>query len=396
MPGAPSLSCWYQPLILRSGSDPASDARKGLGSLGTPFRPDGPVPRSAVREELARLWEQAVHRQAAIGGERLTQKWLAEASGVPRATVSSWSTGASLPRSLDQLTAVGDVLAEAAGETPLTSREWSRLQDADEPRPTRTVSEDDPVMATFRRHPLTKPHFSELVVDADPPRSVWRSGIMLILNLEARPDRAVFLHGMHPVVHDRQPPRPACFGLIDARVAGVVPPQMFTLDLDSDPALLTAENFDWDAADLTITPKRPAQFRVTVSAVEAEVFFHLEIDWTCDRRSGRTVIDNGGKPFEVYPGGHSDLDWGCGGRHKRECPAERLSASSTRGRVRWFDASIDSGFIIPDCGGADLYFHRTSLVPGSAGRLPHEGDQVAYEVKRTRFEPHAVRVRFLR
>jgi cold shock CspA family protein len=105
------------------------------------------------------------------------------------------------------------------------------------------------------------------------------------------------------------------------------------------------------------------------------------------------VIDNGGKPFEIYPGQHSDLDWGCGGRHKRGCPAERLAASSLQGRVRWFDASTESGFIIPDCGGADLRFHRTSLVPGSAGRLPRKGDPVAYEVERTRFEPRTVRVR---
>jgi cold shock CspA family protein len=355
------------------------------------------VPRSAVREELARLWGQAVHRQAAIGGERLTQEWLAEASGVPRATISSWSTGASLPRSLDQLTAVGDVLAEAAGETPLTSREWSRLQDADGPKgPTRSVGEDEPVIATIDRHPLTKPHFSELVVDADPPRLVWRSGVMLIITLEARPERAVVLHGMRPVVDSpRQPPRRACFGLTGSYAAGRVPPRMFTLDLDPDPALLKAKDEDADFP-FKISATDVEQFRVTVSATEAEVSFHLEIDWTCAGRRGITVIGNGGKPFEVYPGGHSDLDWDCGGRHKRGCPAERLAASSTRGRVRWFDASIDSGFIIPDCGGADLYFHRTSLVPGSAGRLPREGDLVAYEVERTRFEPHAVRVRFLR
>jgi cold shock CspA family protein len=360
--------------------------------MGSEFRPDGAGSQSPALRELARLWEQAKHRRGATSDEPLTQKWLAETSGVSEKTISGWSTGAHQPRNLDRLEAVGRALAEAAGETPLTQLAWSKLVVRRAPRP----DDADPVMVTFGRHPLTKPHFSELVVDADPPRPVWRSGIMLILNLEARPDRAVFLHGMRPVVHDRQPPRPACFGLTGVRVAGVVPPRMFTLDLDSDPALLKAENFDWDAADLTIARNDPEQFRVTVSAAEAEVSFHLEIDWTCDGRPGRTVIDNGGKPFEVYPGGHSDLDSRCGGRHKRDCPAERLAATSTRGRVRWFDASSDSGFIIPDCGGADLYFHRTSLVPRSAGRLPREGDQVAYEVKRTRFEPHAVSVRFLR
>ena len=218
---------------------------------------------------------------------------------------------------------------------------------------------------------------------------------MLVITLEARPERAVVLQRMRPVVGPRQPPRRACFGLTGTRVAGVVPPRMFTLDLDPDPPLLKAEDRGADFP-FKISLTDVEQFRVTISAAEAEASFHLEIDWTCAGRRGITVINNGGKPFEVYPGGHSDLDWGCGGRHKRECPAERLAASSNRGQVRWFDASIDSGFIIPDCGGADLYFHRTSLVPGNAGRLPRAGDLVAYEVERTRFEPRAVRVRFLR
>ena len=363
--------------------------------MGAPFRPDGSRSRSAVLEVLARLWDQAAHRRTATGGERLTQNRLAQTSGVPLSTVNSWATGASLPRDLDQLTAVGVALARAAGEAPLTSVEWSRLLRADQLKEvSRTASEDDPVIVTIDRDHHTKPHFSELVVDADPPLPAWRSGIMLVITLEARPERAVVLHRMRPVLDlPRQPPRRACFGLTGSYVAGIVPPRMFTLDLDPDPALLKAEDRRADFP-FKISATDVEQFRVTISATEAEVSFHLEIDWTCASRRGTTVIDNGGKPFEVYPDGHSDLDWGCGGRHKRECPAERLAASSSQGRVRWFDESIESGFIIPDCGGADLYFHRTSLVPGSAGRLPRERDPVAYEVERTRFEPRAVRVRF--
>lgn len=53
----------------------------------------------------------------------------------------------------------------------------------------RLAGQDDPVIATVDRHHLTKPHFSELVVDADQPRPAWRSGIMLIITLEARPER---------------------------------------------------------------------------------------------------------------------------------------------------------------------------------------------------------------
>lgn len=364
--------------------------------MGAPFRPDGPRYQSAVLEVLARLWDQASHRRAAVG-ERLTQSWLAKTSGVPLATINSWATGASLPRDLDQLTAVGDTLATAAGEAPLTAAEWSRLLNTDRLNGDfRAVGEDDPVITTIKRHYLTKPVFNELVVDANPPRTVWRSGAMLIITLEARPTRAVVLDGIRPVVDLRQPPRRACFGLTANYAAGVVPPRMFTLDLDpEDPALLKAEN---ELADFPfkISTTDVEQFRVTISATEAEVSFRLELDWTCAGRTGTTVIDNDGKPFEIYPDGHSDLNSRCGHRHKRECPAERLAASSTRGRVRWFDESSDSGFIIPDCGGADLYFHRTSLVPGSAGRLPRAGDLVSYDVERTRFEPRAVRVRFRR
>jgi cold shock CspA family protein len=356
--------------------------------MGVPFRPDGSGPQSAVLRELARLWEQAAHRRAAIG-EGLTQRWLAETSGVPEGTISDWATGTHQPRDLDRLTAVGRALATAAEEPPLTTVAWSKLLG---PGPVKR--QDDPVIATVRRHHLTKPVLSELVVDDDPPRPVWRSGAMLVITLATR-HAEVHLHEMRPVVHLRQPPRRACFGLTGTYAAGVVPSRIFTLDLDPVPALLTAED-EYAGATFRITPGDSEEFRITISATQTEVSFHLEIDWTCSDRSGTKVINNGGKPFKVYPGGHSDLGWGCGGRHKRGCPAERLAASSSRGRVRWFDASADSGFIIPDCGGADLYFHRTSLVPASAGRLPREGDPVAYEVKRTRFEPHAVRVRFLR
>jgi cold shock CspA family protein len=275
----------------------------------------------------------------------------------------------------------------------LTSFAWSKLLEADRVnRPPHTTDEDDPVIATVRRHHLTKPVLSELVVDDDPPRPVWRSGAMLVITLATRHGE-VHLHEMRPVVHLRQPPRRACFGLTGSYAAGVVPSRIFTLDLDPVPALLKAED-EYAGSTFKITPTDSEEFRVTISAIKAEVSFHLEIDWTCVGRNGTTVINNYGKPFEVYPAGHRDLDWGCGGRHKSGCPAERLAATSSQGRVRWFDKSSDSGFIIPDSGGADLYFHRKSLVPGGVRRLPCGGDLVAYEVERTKFEPRAVRVRF--
>jgi hypothetical protein len=65
-------------------------------------------------------------------GEQLTQKRLAEESGVPVSTVGSWATGASLPRDLDQLAAVGAVLARWGAQKPPAPREWSHLMRADE------------------------------------------------------------------------------------------------------------------------------------------------------------------------------------------------------------------------------------------------------------------------
>jgi hypothetical protein len=97
-----------------------------------PFRPAaGPKAASEVLAELARLHDQAQHKMAAKGA-RLTQKRLADAAGVPLTTVNSWSTGASLPRDLDQLAAVGAVLARWAGEDPMPVWEWERFLEADQ------------------------------------------------------------------------------------------------------------------------------------------------------------------------------------------------------------------------------------------------------------------------
>lgn len=90
--------------------------------MTVPFRSDGPG--SAVLAELARLWEKA-SRLKAREGVRVTQRLLAQRSGVPNSTVSSWATGTSHPRDLDQLLAVAKVLAEWAGEPPPRADAWS-------------------------------------------------------------------------------------------------------------------------------------------------------------------------------------------------------------------------------------------------------------------------------
>ena len=97
-----------------------------------PFRPgSGPNMGSVVLAELARLWEQAT-RRLADRDKQLTQKLLASESGIPVTTVNSWSTGRSLPRTLDQLTTLSTALARLANEQPLSAREWERLLRADQ------------------------------------------------------------------------------------------------------------------------------------------------------------------------------------------------------------------------------------------------------------------------
>jgi hypothetical protein len=93
------------------------------------FRPQGSTSR--VLAELARLWDQAaVHSPG-----RVTQKNLARASGVPRATVNGWATGAAAPRDLDQLVKVGTTLAGWAKEPARSARAWSELMAGDRHRP---------------------------------------------------------------------------------------------------------------------------------------------------------------------------------------------------------------------------------------------------------------------
>src|SRR5260221_11327282 len=95
---------------VRIGSRSRVVTAGGVAVVVGSFRPaSGPNAGSKVLGELARLWDQAAGR-----GEMLTQKRLAEEAGIPLTTVNSWSTGASLPRDLDQLVAAGHVLGRWA------------------------------------------------------------------------------------------------------------------------------------------------------------------------------------------------------------------------------------------------------------------------------------------
>ena len=137
---------------------------EGGGVVARPFRPaGGRYPASVVLAELARLWDRAADRMAGRG-EELTQRRLAEASGVPSQTLNSWATGTSLPQHLDQLHNVGRALAGWAGEEPPKARQWDQWRrrdqftrapdpgDDDDTQPGRLVTElTDPFVLEVHR-----------------------------------------------------------------------------------------------------------------------------------------------------------------------------------------------------------------------------------------------------
>ena len=143
-----------------------------------PFRPaEGPNVGSAVLTRLARLYDHAEHHMERAGN-RVSQTRLAEQSKVPLTTVNSWATGASLPRDLDQLTAVGAVLARWASEPPPGEREWSHLLEQDRsharPRPTQ------PELHRLNDRTGKQPEDSSAVSGASSQRAIdWARGPVL-------------------------------------------------------------------------------------------------------------------------------------------------------------------------------------------------------------------------
>jgi cold shock protein len=52
-----------------------------------------------------------------------------------------------------------------------------------------------------------------------------------------------------------------------------------------------------------------------------------------------------------------------------------------KGRVKFFNAAREFGFIAPDNGGSDLYFHADVIVGGAKVR---QGDTVTFDVDQDR------------
>jgi hypothetical protein len=200
-------------------------------------------------------------------------------------------------------------------------------------RTLRVLPEDDPhhannpLIATVEREPLTQ----VVTVDDEPPTELSGSGNLHVIVLEARTMRAVLLRAMRPLVLARRAPRRAC--LAPPRLGGIVQPRPFTADFDTDKPVLRALGADFPFA---VSATDIEQFEIRPRVTTGEVAWHLELDWICEGRRGTTIIDDNGKPFEIYPTSmltsSPGLDWGCGfNGHVRGCPAERLAARRRAG-----------------------------------------------------------------
>ncbi|MEU7429164.1 helix-turn-helix transcriptional regulator [Streptomyces sp. NPDC040750] len=115
----------------------------------------------------------------------MTQKELAEASGVPLTTVNGWATGKAAPRDLEQLAKVGHTLAGWAGELPLAPRAWSRLMAIDRARPQETAGDDSaleqlvegvnqPIMVFLANFEVYLEHVGDIRAQLDLiPQGMW-------------------------------------------------------------------------------------------------------------------------------------------------------------------------------------------------------------------------------
>ncbi|WP_027710263.1 cold-shock protein [Zooshikella ganghwensis] len=61
------------------------------------------------------------------------------------------------------------------------------------------------------------------------------------------------------------------------------------------------------------------------------------------------------------------------------------------GTVKFFDATKGFGFITPDDGGKDLFFHKNE----THGREPRDNDKVEFEVGQSQKGPCAINVQVI-
>ncbi|MBA9050856.1 hypothetical protein [Streptomyces murinus] len=201
---------------------------------------------------------------------------------------------------------------------------------------------DDPIIATVESRPASNLTPLTVVVDDDPPREVVRSSSVYSILVQARTTWAVTLRAMRAVVVERRRPLPAC--IQPPRFGAILPPRPFTADFDTDPPRLTALEADFP---FTVSSTEVEQFDILPQVTKDQVFWFLEIDWTCQENRGTTVVGDPGAPFEIYPArvlrdreGHpSPLNSGCDealamtGAHVPGCPTERLVALRRAGAV---------------------------------------------------------------
>ncbi|GAB2990913.1 hypothetical protein GCM10027184_50830 [Saccharothrix stipae] len=188
---------------------------------------------------------------------------------------------------------------------------------------------DEPVIVTVdvRR---TSDHF---VVDGDPEGLVLLSDYASItVTVEGRGARAVVLQDLKPVVVARREPRLAVRRRPPTVNAMMLPVRPVEVDLTAAELRLKAEDlyFSTDLREdaphvrargtssygpqdrvvpvlprggfpYAVTASDPEQFVVTPTVAGQEVDWELHLEWLHAGRRGTTVVDDGGRPFQLYP-----------------------------------------------------------------------------------------------
>lgn len=163
-------------------------------------------------------------------------------------------------------------------------------------RSTPATTEETPfVVSTISYSPSLS-----LLVDADPPtKKILLSGAGRVsVTVEGLSGQAVILRGLRPVVLTRRSPRPAFYS---ANSGAGLTPREFDIDLDQTLPGLTARSISFP---FTVNAGDPEEFLLRPRVSENEVSWQLELDWTCLGRHGRTIINDNGEPFKLYPHDH--------------------------------------------------------------------------------------------